>query len=85
MTQIHINRNLHQARRKEGRTDGGKEGGEFRCSFFLFFVFLDLREAGVFCDGWIPGIPELISQFRENKNGAAGAPSGLVDAPPQAP
>lgn len=26
--------------------------------------FLDIREAKEFCDGWIPGIPEFISQFQ---------------------
>ncbi len=44
-----------------GRKDGRKEGGSSRETNP---GFLDLRGTEEFCDGWIPGIPEFISQFQ---------------------
>lgn len=56
MTQSHIKEIYTEHR---GRTEGRREqrGDEFG---FLS----DLRGAEEFRDGWIPGIPEFISQFQ---------------------
>lgn len=52
-------RNSHRAR-------GGKKGAssrEMSSDCFFFLSLLDLREAEELYDGWMPGIPELVSQF----------------------